>query len=77
MRGSSTSEMGRGLRVLTINLRKMVFKQKMKDMSVRNTFAVLGILWGGGDEIMDVDRELGALGPRPGLLDADYLSSPG
>jgi hypothetical protein len=38
--------MGCGLRVLTINLRKMVFTQKLKDMSVLNTIEALGIVPG-------------------------------
>jgi hypothetical protein len=50
--------MGQGLRELTVNLRNMIFMQRIKGVSVLNAIEALGIVPGNGGEAMKIDQIL-------------------
>jgi hypothetical protein len=64
-RSSFASEMGRGLRDLTVNIRNMIFMRKLKGVSVLNTVEALGIVPSHSGEAMEIDRVLALWGPDP------------
>jgi hypothetical protein len=64
-RSSFASEMGRGLRDLTVNIRNMIFMRKLKGVSVLNTVEALGIIPGQSGDAMEIDKILALWGPDP------------
>jgi hypothetical protein len=54
--------MGRGLRELTVNLRNMIFMQRIKGASVLNAGEALGIVPGNGGGAMKIDQILALWG---------------
>jgi hypothetical protein len=59
------SEMERGLRDLTVNIRNMIFMRKLKGVSVLNTVEALGIIPGQSGDAMEIDKILALWGPDP------------
>jgi hypothetical protein len=53
---SSASDMGRGLKDLTINLRNMVFMRKLRGFTVMNMVEPLGIVPDAEGHAMDIER---------------------
>ncbi len=59
------SDMGRGLKVLTVNLRNMIFMRKLRRLSVMNTVESLGLVPDADGHTMDIERVLVILGSDP------------
>ncbi len=64
-RGSFASEMWKGLRDLTVNIRNMIFMRKLKGVSVLNTVEALGIIPGQSGDALEIDKILALWGPDP------------
>jgi hypothetical protein len=59
------SDMGRGLKDLTVNLRNMIFMWKLRGLSVMNTVESLGIVPDAEGRAMDIERVLAIWGADP------------
>jgi hypothetical protein len=64
-RVSFASEMGKGLRDLTVNIRNMIFMRKLKGVSVLNTVEALGIVPSQNGDAMEIDKILALWAPDP------------
>jgi hypothetical protein len=60
-----TSDMGRGLKDLRVNLRNMIFMRKLCGLSVMNTVESLGIVPDAEGHAMDIERVLAIWGGDP------------
>ncbi len=59
------SEMGRGLKEQTVNLRNMIFMRKLRGLSVMNTVEALGIVPDADGHVLEIERVLALWGGDP------------
>jgi hypothetical protein len=59
------SEMGRGLKELTTNLRNMIFIRKLRGLTVMNTVEALGIVPDADGHVLEIERVLALWGGDP------------